>query len=41
VPVLVRTGAKYFLILLYRPTGVVQFVGGIKMFFSANVDHAV
>jgi hypothetical protein len=39
MPVFIRAGAKDFSIPFFRPLRVVELVGGVKVFFSGNVEH--
>lgn len=39
MPVFVGTGAKYLRVLLGCPLRIVELVGGVKMFFTGDVDH--
>jgi len=40
MPVFIGARAKYFLIFLFAPGGVIELMGCVEMFFSANVDHS-
>jgi hypothetical protein len=39
MPMLIGAFAKHFLILFPCPTRVVQFMGGIEMFYPGNINH--
>ena len=39
VPIIVCAGAKDLCIPLWRPLGIVELVGGVEVFFAADVDH--
>lgn len=39
VPVLIGAGTEYFGILFGAPGRIVQFMGGVEMFFATDVDH--
>lgn len=39
VPVFIRTGAEHLAVFFLAPGGIVEFVGGVEMFFSGNVEH--
>lgn len=39
VPVLIGAGTEYFGILFGAPGRIIQFMGGVEMFFATDVDH--